>query len=192
MESEVIAALIGTPAVLGTAVAGWLAGRAQRAGTYHGAVDAARRTAQSQAYADLFRVTRPFIGIYESTEAALRGAPESGSGTRLPETFLSGVRDLGEVLDSIEHAADMVRLEGPDSLARIADRIWDNATRLAGKRLTSGSNSVPLLNIYWHAFPHEDRLLARDAADRAKQDFQAARSELLPAARKFLNGGPSQ
>ncbi|MFI5476870.1 hypothetical protein ACIA6D_42765 [Streptomyces cacaoi] len=193
MESEVIAALIATPAVLVTAAAGWLAGRAQSHGTYHGAVDAARRAAQSQAYADLFRVTRPFIDLYESAEASLRGAPALGPDVPLPEHFMRRVEEMREVLDSIEHAADMVRLEGPDSLAEIAERLWDNATRLGGRRLNPDMRSVPLLDIH---LLHPARSRARhelvDAADRAKQDFQAARRELLPAARKYLNGGPSR
>ncbi|MFI9752316.1 hypothetical protein [Streptomyces collinus] len=42
MTPEVAAALIGTPAVLITTAAGWLAGRAQSHGAYQGPVDARR------------------------------------------------------------------------------------------------------------------------------------------------------
>lgn len=41
---------------------------------------------------------------------------------------------MHEAQDSLEHAADMVRLEGPESIAVFADRIWDSAVRLGGRR----------------------------------------------------------
>ena len=129
MDPEVIAALIGTPAVLVTAATGWLAGRAQSRGAYHGPVDAIRRTAQREAYADLYRSARRFIYAWEEAETALDRIPAHHNGAQpLPEEL----REMHEAQDLLEHAVDMVRLEGPDSLAEIADRIWDSATTLGG------------------------------------------------------------
>ncbi|MEV5801779.1 hypothetical protein [Streptomyces collinus] len=192
MESEVIAALIGTPAVLVTALAGWLAGRTQSHGTYHGAVDAARREAQSQAYADLYRTTRSFIDIYEDALRSLRGAPTAGPNVPLPDAFRQRVDELHQLVDSVEQAADMVRLVGPDNLAEIAERIWDNARKLGGHRITAERRSVPLLDFWMYAPASRDWHEAHAAHDRAVADFRSARLELLPAARKYLNGGPSQ
>ncbi|MFI8206640.1 hypothetical protein [Streptomyces sp. NPDC085937] len=185
MESEVIAALIATPAVLVTAAAAWLAGRAQSRGAYHGPVDATRRTVQREAYADLYRSARQFINAWEKAELAVERAPSNHQGP-MPQDVLQELREMYDALDALEHAVDMVRLEGPDSLAQIADRIWESTTQLGGYRLTPTVRAGALFrrNIT------SPELNAR--RNNAMGQFVDAHQELLPAARRYLNGGPTQ
>ncbi|MFE9138047.1 hypothetical protein [Streptomyces sp. NPDC007355] len=179
MEPEVIAALIGTPAVLVAATAAWLAGRAQSRGAYHGPVDAVRRAAQREAYADLYRTGRRFIGAFEALEEAVPGFPAEVS-PELRELWDS----MREAQDALEHAVDMVRLEGPDDLAAIADRIWSGATGLAkrGHRVREWGEPPPPFNLRPDPGP---RMIERN---NAMTEFSNAHRELLQAARAYLNG----
>ncbi|MEU0588552.1 hypothetical protein [Streptomyces sp. NPDC006132] len=184
MESEVMAALIGTPAVLVTAAAAWAAGRTQSRGAYHGPVDAVRRTAQREAYADLYRSARRFIDAFENAEEALDRVPRSEPDD-LPSDVRELVSEMREAQDALERAADMVRLEGPESLARIADRIWDSAARLGGQRLGARWGRTAPLFTATIATPEQNV-----ARNEAMTEFRAAHRGLLPAARAYLNGGP--
>lgn len=173
MEPEVIATLIGTPAVLVTAAAAWAAGRAQSRGTYHGTVDAVRRAAQREAYAELHRTARRFIEVHEATEVAANLDPPR---------VLTADRDAA--LDALEHAADMVCLEGPDGLADIAERLSSNARRFGGQRDSVTGSRIVVLNA--------DDPLGHGMLVAAVRSFHKALDELLPEARRYLNGGPSR
>ncbi|MFE2541741.1 hypothetical protein [Actinacidiphila glaucinigra] len=124
MEPEVAAAIIGTPAVLITAATGWLAGRAQSRGSYHGAVDAVQREAQRQAYADLYRTAVHFAEAHAAVERT-RG-PGGGVDRDLRD-------EMRTALGALNHAAEMVYLEGPDKLAELAGSINWIAHALAGR-----------------------------------------------------------
>ncbi|MCG8971811.1 hypothetical protein [Streptomyces sp. CL12-4] len=173
MDSEVIAALIATPAVLVTAATAWMAGRVQSRGAYHGPVDAVRRTAQREAYADLYRTARYFLDAFETAENAVA--------TRQP--FESAVDEMHTALDALEHAASMVELEGPDPLADIANRVYGNARRLAGHRISATVRT-------WTLNPNTPQELA--LRNEAMTELRNALNELLPTARRYLNGGPLQ
>ncbi|MFB7161099.1 hypothetical protein [Streptomyces sp. NPDC056242] len=173
MEPEVIATLIGTPAVLVTAAAAWAAGRAQSRGTYHGTVDAVRRAAQREAYAELHRTARRFIEVHEATEVAANLDPPR---------VLTADRDAA--LDALEHAADMVCLEGPDGLADIAERLSSNARRFGGQPDSVTGSRIVVLNA--------DDPLGHGMLVAAVRSFHKALDELLPEARRYLNGGPSR
>ncbi|MFF9607580.1 hypothetical protein ACF1GY_35860 [Streptomyces sp. NPDC014684] len=187
MKSEVLTALVGMPAVLITAAAGWMAGRVQSQGTYHGSVDAVRRAAQREAYADLFRAAGRFINAWESARAAdLRACigvrdPQSQP---FPPDVLVLIEQIYDTHQSLEDAVDMVRLEGPEKLAKIADRIWAHSVSL------TGGDFSPLL-------PRPEPILVRNDRSaeqhqsvlRAEGAFKAAHRELLSAARRYLNGG---
>ncbi|MFJ6558118.1 hypothetical protein ACIQNT_38760 [Streptomyces luteogriseus] len=190
MESEVIAALIGAPTVLVTAAAAWIAGRLQSRGAYHGPVDAVRRAAQRDAYADLYRTGRRFIEAWEEAEAAVerapRAIPPSSDPLVTPDVrrLLDG---MFEAQEALEHAADMVRLEGPTSLAEIADRIWASASRLGGQQLGprwGRTRTRPLFDTYIDSPEHNRE------RNEAMSEFGDAHRGLLPAAREYLNGGP--
>ncbi|MGY4936093.1 hypothetical protein ACWD7T_34385 [Streptomyces sp. 900116325] len=187
MESEVIAALIGTPAVLVTAAAAWLAGRAQSRGAYHGPVDAVRRTAQREAYANLFRSAHQFIRAWEAAEEALTRIGPLREGAEVPPDVRELSRQMLEAQNSLEHAADMVRLEGPESLAEIAERIWRSTAILGGQYLgPRWGRTAPLFDAN---LPGPAFMVARN---EAMTDFTDAHSALLPTARQYLNGGPSR
>lgn len=187
MESEVIAALIGTPAVLVTAAAAWMAGRAQSRGTYHGAVDAVRRTGQREAYANLYRFAHQFIHAWEATEEALRRMGPLREEMEIPLEVRALSRRVNEAQTSLEHAADMVRLEGPESLAEIAERIWRSASLLGGRYVGPRLRRTAALFDVNITSPE---LMA--ARNEAMTDFKDAHSALLPTARQYLNGGPSR
>ncbi|MGW7595005.1 hypothetical protein [Streptomyces asiaticus] len=172
MESEVLAALVGMPAVLVTAAAAWAAGRVQSHGSYHGSVDAVRRAAQREAYAELYRTAHRFIVAFELAEAR-----ESHGGDR------SAVEQMHALEDDLEHAVSMVSLEGPDSLADIAERILSSAVGLGGQRTPWGSWMLPF-------DPNSSEGLV--ARNEAMRQFSEAHKELLPEARRYLNGGPSR
>jgi hypothetical protein len=194
MESEVIAALIGAPAVLVTAAAAWAAGRTQSRGAYHGPVDAVRRTSQREAYADLYRSARRFLHAWENANAAvdsvtaLHRVPHPQRGERdepLPPDVQAMVDEMHEAQDSLEHAVDMVRLEGPESIAVFADRIWDSAVRLGGRRPGGRwGRAKPLFSVYLKSMSELGE------KDQAMSELSDARRKLLPAARSYLNGGP--
>jgi hypothetical protein len=93
---------------------------------------------------------------------------------------------MHEAQDLLEHAVDMVRLEGPDSLAEIADRIWDSATTLGGYRLSPTARAGGAFGRYITTI---DQNVRRNAA---MEQFRDAHRGLLPAARRYLNGGPEQ
>ncbi|WP_159107698.1 hypothetical protein [Streptomyces ardesiacus] len=173
MESEVVAALIATPAVLVTAAAAWMAGRVQSRGAYHGPVDAVRRTAQREAYADLYRSARHFIDAHEVAEEAVS----------VQDSWGTTVRDMHRALDELEHAANMVKLEGPDTLADIADRIFESARGLGGQRVGVQTRT-------WTLNPDTPEQMRR--RNEAMIMFRKAVDELLPTARQYLNGGPPQ
>ncbi|MEV6784770.1 hypothetical protein [Streptomyces sp. NPDC051098] len=147
MESEVVAALIGAPAVLITGAAAWAAGRVQGRNTYRGSVDAVRRAAQRDAYADLYRTAQSFITVARShrTDTSHRDAKRAA-------------------LNTLELAVGRVSLEGPDHLADIAARI-----AAAARALTAPSPfPVPMIAgvpgpgepWHWHALANAvDELL---------------------------------
>lgn len=118
-----------------------MAGRAQSHGAYHGPVDAVRRAAQREAYADLYRSARQFIDAWEKAEEVMRQVPWSERSDHPPEVHAL-LREMHEAQDALERAADMVRLEGPENLAKIADRIWGSAVRLGGQRLGPKRTSI--------------------------------------------------
>ncbi|MFF3257250.1 hypothetical protein ACFYWP_41205 [Actinacidiphila glaucinigra] len=124
MEPEVAAAIIGTPAVLITAVTGWLAGRAQGRSTYHGAVDAVRREAQRQAYADPYQAAVRFV----DAEKAVGVATLRGGTAAIPRQ-----RAQDSALEDLDRAAALVYLEGPEELAKIAERICWTAHLVGGR-----------------------------------------------------------
>ncbi|MFG3274894.1 hypothetical protein [Streptomyces luteogriseus] len=175
MESEVIAALIGTPAVLVTAAAAWAAGRVQSRGAYHGPVDAIRRTAQREAYADLYRAARRFIDAYVTAEAALQSAPVGDHAL---------VEEMRVALGVLDRAAEMVYLEGPEKLAEIAHDINHAAHMLGGTHMPAMSTGVLPLRLL-----HDD---SAEARTQKKNRFADAVHKLLPAARTYLNGGPAR
>ncbi|MGW2496207.1 hypothetical protein ACWCV2_17115 [Streptomyces pseudogriseolus] len=172
MESEVVAALIATPAVLVTAATAWMAGRVQSRGAYHGPVDAVRRTVQREAYADLYRTARRFIDAHEIAEEAVAAG----------DAYRPAMDEMHAALDELEHAVRMVELEGPDLLADIASRIDESARRLGGYRIRRVRT--------WSLDPSTPEELA--GRNAAKRTFNHALDELLPAARRYLNGGPPQ
>ncbi|MEU9488805.1 hypothetical protein AB0D83_35080 [Streptomyces decoyicus] len=187
MESEVITAIVSTPAVLITAAAAWLAGRAQSQGAYQGPVDAVRRAAQREAYADLYRTARRFIYAWEVAETAHQQAlrRDLSAEDLLPSDIRALMDQMWEARSALQHAADMVLLEGPEDLAEIAKRIWDNATLLAGEDFGPhlGLRTVPLMSGY---VTRPDSNVARN---EAMSQFSDAHRGLLPAARRYLNGG---
>jgi hypothetical protein len=189
MDSEVISAMVGAPAVLITAAAAWLAGRTQSQGAYQGPVDAVRRTAQREAYADLYRAGRHFIDLWERAEVeheqAIGRLPRDA--TALPPEVRAVMDEVHEAQNALERAVDMVRLEGPEELAQVADRIWDSANSLAGVDLRPmfQVRSRPLMRGF---IDSAEGYLART---QARSDFTAAHRGLLSAARRYLNGGAS-
>ncbi|MFF3951523.1 hypothetical protein ACFYYN_43055 [Streptomyces sp. NPDC001902] len=186
MESEVLAALIATPTVLVTAAAAWAAGRAQSRGTYHGAVDAVRREGQRQAYADLYRAANQFMRTWEAADEALMIMGPAREGMETPEEVRALFPPLVKAHYLVEQAADMVRLEGPEDLARLAERLWRSTSDLVGRKLGPGmGTTVALLSANMVA---PEMLSART---KALAEFKDAHTALLPTARKYLNGGPS-
>jgi hypothetical protein len=173
------------PAVLITAAAGWMAGRVQSQGTYHGAVDAVRRAAQREAYADLFRAAGRFIDTYKAVELAdMESLPpvRDLASQPLPPSVRVAIDQMYDAQETLEHAVNMVRLEGPEKLAEIADRIWANSVILAGENHPWFGRRDPLIPRY----VTHDTAPTRRAAEA---DLKAAHTELLPAARRYLNGG---
>ncbi|MGW6145804.1 hypothetical protein [Streptomyces sp. NPDC055140] len=168
MNSEVFTAVVGAPAVLITAAAAWAAGRSQSHGTYRGSVDAVRRASQREAYAELYRAARRFIIVFDAVDFA-------GDRTMAGE--------ITPALDALEHAADMVSLEGPENLATLAERIFDNARRLGGQRLPSGAR-IRVIN----TDTPEGMRMRNEAVSALSSDLPA----LLKEARRYLNGGPSR
>jgi hypothetical protein len=168
MHSEVFTAIVGAPAVLVTAAAAWAAGRTQSRGTYHGSVDAVRRASQREAYAELYRTARRFITVFEAVDLG-------GDRTLRSE--------ISPALDALEHAADMVSLEGPENLAVLADRIYTNARILGGQRLPSGARIVVI-----DTDTPEGLRMRNEAVTGLANDLPA----LLKETRRYLNGGPSR
>lgn len=112
MESEVIAALIGTPAVLVTAFAAWAAGRASGQGAHRGPIDAIRRSAQRDAYASFLKASRHLSKAADTGNALQRN--------RHPNVDNGEVHQASKALVA---AADLVLLEGPDGPAAAAQRV---------------------------------------------------------------------
>jgi hypothetical protein len=93
------------------------------------------------------------------------------------------IEQIYDAQESLEHAVDMVRLEGPEKLAEIADRIWANSVILAGEDdpFFGRRGNPPIPRYVTH-----ERVPTRLAAEA---DLRAAHAELFPAARRYLNGG---
>lgn len=190
MEPEVIAALVGTPTVLVASAAAWFAGRAQARGAYHGAVDAVRRAAQREAYADLYRSARRFISAWEQVRAAVSRVPFPPSPPlpSMPPPHVNKLwNELLEAMDVLENAVDMVRLEGPDNIAQLADRIWDSSRRLSGLR-GRPDDPRPLTPASLRTSGDHERNLRNESLAA----FRRAHANLAVAARAYLNGGPSR
>ncbi|MET4670074.1 hypothetical protein [Streptomyces sp. PvR018] len=171
MESEVIAALIATPAVLVTAAAAWAAGRAQSYGTYHGTVDAVRRAAQREAYTELYQTARNFRERFDAARRAELGNPPGD-----PALFT----EMYAALDALEHAVNIVSLEGPDRVAEVAERMYGNARRFGGQRF--GGSRIVVIDT--------DSPQGMRNFNEAIDSFDGALADLLLEARRYLNGGP--
>lgn len=100
-----MAALIGAPAVVVTAIAAWSAGRASGRGAHRGPVDAVRRAAQRDAYSALLAAARRLEQAVDASNAVL---PD-----RRPVVDDEEAREAARAL---QDAADLVFLEGPDAL----------------------------------------------------------------------------
>ncbi|MFD8421037.1 hypothetical protein [Streptomyces sp. NPDC059466] len=181
MESEVITALLGTPAVLITAAAAWFAGRAQSRSAYQGPVDAVRRASQREAYVDLYRASRRFDEACKAADWAHLGLPGDPGQKQLTQEVLNLLDQMHEAQDALQHAMYMVCLEGPDNLAEIAVRLH-NAAQQRGGSNTRWGRSNPLLS------GNIDTDEKRSAQSVASFAWSKAEIELLPAVRRYLNG----
>ncbi len=101
----------------------------------------------------------------------------------MQDSWGTTVRDMHRALDELEHAANMVKLEGPDTLADIADRIFESARGLGGQRVGVQTRT-------WTLNPDTPEQMRR--RNEAMIMFRKAVDELLPTARQYLNGGPPQ
>ncbi|MGW2258736.1 hypothetical protein ACWCXE_12935 [Streptomyces sp. NPDC001780] len=115
MEAEVMAALVGTPAVLVTAAAAFAAGRAQA----RSAVDAVRRKDQRDTYARLPHHVRKFL---------LAKPPIAGTPSRQQADEV--LQRLNDAMIELEDGALQVELEGPADVADAAYAVVDQATDL--------------------------------------------------------------
>lgn len=159
-----------------------VAGRTQGRGTYHGSVDAVRRTAQREVYADLYRATRRFIDAQDLVYNTLTHEHSlSVALDDLAPALRALVEEMHDSLDAVEDAADMVRLEGPERLAEIADGIVEVAQVLGGQR----AFGWPQRRL-WP--PDNAGLILLVEMER----LHSTQDDLLREARKYLNGGPSR
>ncbi|MFI9031103.1 hypothetical protein [Streptomyces sp. NPDC053560] len=146
MEAEVIAALVATPAVLGTGVAAYLAGRAQARAALRGPVDSVRRGAQRDAYADLLTAARAYVRRTgweaASRELTLEGSLRGASDSQQQEQIVRLLFQAG--LEPVRHAVTVVSLEEPEHLVPLAEAVELRAghfRRLARRRWTSGART---------------------------------------------------
>lgn len=115
MEAEVMAALVGTPAILVTAATAFAAGRTQA----RGAVDAVRRKDQRDTYAQLPHDVRKFL---------LAMPPVVGTPSRRQARV--ALQHLNDAMVELEDGALQVELEGPQEVADAAYAIVEEATEL--------------------------------------------------------------
>lgn len=162
MAPEVIAALVGIPAVLVTAAAAYAAGRAQARSAYQGPVDSVRRQHQRDAYARLL------TAVHEFEKAAYTAVAARGE----PGELFAGVEAAEE---SYWHAEAVVSLEGPTELLRPVDEI---RARLG----------TAVLRVHQFLFPREGDTADRDPATRALGQLSEALGAFTTAARTHLNG----
>jgi hypothetical protein len=111
MEPEVVAALIGTPAVLITAAAAYTAGRSQSRGA-HDQADATRYTAKRQdrrkAYADLLTAARHLDDAVTTACQEINGfrAADPDQRQSLVEECNRAIRAARAARDALDLAAD--------------------------------------------------------------------------------------
>lgn len=166
MEAEVIAALVGTPAILVTAAAAFAAGRAQA----RGAVDAVRRKDQRDTYARLPHHVRKFL----LAMPPVIGTPSS----RQAEVVL---QRLNEAIIELEDGALQVELEGPHDVADAAYVVVDQATDLfdATIRFLHGITGVG---------GRVDREALEDTIDGRVLRLVTATNQFATEASRILNG----
>lgn len=204
VETEVLAALIATPAVLATAGAAYFAGRAQARAALRAPVDSIRRTAQREAYAALLTTARTYLRTTRRNDA-WRETMLSG------ETLLSGVvatlaagvmpnladaeqrrlaeqqRQIGRFrlqgdLEPMRHAVALVSLEGPEHLVPLAEAIEQRAEGFerVAQTMVNNSDTTP-----------EERQEQRRVLDESYEQVVAAVPPFVVAARAYLNGDPT-
>lgn len=174
MACEVIAALVGVPAVLVTAAAAYAAGRAQARSAYaagqaqahsayQGPIDSVRRQHQREAYAQLLAAVHEFE---KAAFAAVCARPG----------------EAGELFARVEaeeekywYADAVVSLEGPTQLLPSADRV---------RRDVGGA----LMRLHQFLFPREGATVDRDHATNALGELTDSVREFTATARSHLNG----
>ncbi|MEU3443972.1 hypothetical protein ABZ755_26835 [Streptomyces griseoincarnatus] len=166
MEPEVIAALVGTPAILVTAAAAFAAGRAQA----RSAVDAVRRKDQRDTYARLPHHVRKFL----LAMPPVVGTPSS----RQAEVVL---QRLNEAIIELEDGALQVELEGPHDVADAAYVVVDQATDLFDV-------TIRFLHAITGVGGMADREALEDTIDARVLRLVTATNQFAKEASRILNG----
>jgi hypothetical protein len=127
-----MAALIGAPAVIVTAIAAWSAGRASGRGAHRGPVDAVRRAAQRDAYSALLAAARRLEQAVDASNAIL---PD-----RRP---VVDTQEARQAVTALPHAGDLVLLEGPDALTGPTERLLSAEEQIYAASLVWGNPLGP-------------------------------------------------
>ncbi|MDJ0461911.1 hypothetical protein [Streptomyces sp. H27-C3] len=180
MDPAVIAALISTPVALVAAGAAYAAGRTQSRGAHGGPVDSVRRAAQREAYAgvlheaqDLATHIGPIASAAEQYQVVRRlGMDPLASDETSAEQAREALSNLP--VSDLSKAVAVVRLEGPDHLADLANQLLHDALTL---HASCERHLSPYRNILGgpHALPGHERRLA------------ATTEKFIVAARSHLN-----
>ncbi|MER5446804.1 hypothetical protein ABT065_14330 [Streptomyces sp. NPDC002764] len=183
MDPAVISAIAAAPTTLVASAAAYAAGRLQARGAHRGPVDAVRRQHQRDAYAAYLSALNAYAYATEWGEclarARLRLAEIEGGASS--EHFYPGYADpqarqvradAGELLAPLRPALDVVSLEGPEHVAKLADQVCGTAYAVH-----YASNAATVLGPVREPGPDElhSRLLVEIAA-------------FTEAARDYLNG----
>lgn len=121
MEAEVIAAIVGAPTVLVTAVASYMAGRLQAKAALKGPVSAIRRQHQREAYAALVREvdafelrvsrTRAFTDVIHADPARARSEGNEWILQQVAERCAENAET-----HTVSSAVSLVNVEGPEKV----------------------------------------------------------------------------
>ncbi|MFE1909426.1 hypothetical protein ACFW96_38030 [Streptomyces gardneri] len=136
MDPAVIAAIIPTPVAVLAAAAAYAAGRAQARGAHRGPIDAVRRQHQRDAYAAFLQAAQTYAHetsmdqVYRRAAASSYQVPTEEYERRRNEAAVVELVGSAGKVDSMRPALAVVQLEGPETVAQLAEAVVTAAEAL--------------------------------------------------------------